>query len=96
MVDYLKESASERYTSEDVAAAAERFPHGTPFTTESLWYRELFESHFPGRAELIPAFWMPNAEWEGCAVDDPSARVLANYGASGDVLSADDDRGEVA
>lgn len=26
---------------------------------------------------------MPNKEWEGCNVNDPSARVLANYGDSG-------------
>jgi asparagine synthase (glutamine-hydrolysing) len=26
---------------------------------------------------------MPNKEWEGCNVNDPSARVLSNYGASG-------------
>jgi asparagine synthase (glutamine-hydrolysing) len=26
---------------------------------------------------------MPNKEWEGCDVDDPSARVLSNYGESG-------------
>ena len=96
MVDYLKESAAERYTAEDISEAADRFPHSPPFTAESLWYREIFESYFPGRAELIPAFWMPNAEWEGCAVDDPSARVLANYGASGDVISADDEKIEVA
>ena len=28
-------------------------------------------------------FWMPNKAWPGCNVNDPSARVLANYGASG-------------
>jgi asparagine synthase (glutamine-hydrolysing) len=32
---------------------------------------------------MISAFWMPNAAWEGCRVNDPSARVLANYGDSG-------------
>ena len=29
---------------------------------------------------MIADFWMPNKEWEGCDVDDPSARVLSNYG----------------
>ena len=28
-------------------------------------------------------FRMPNKAWEGCNVNDPSARVLSNYGASG-------------
>jgi len=26
---------------------------------------------------------MPNKTWPGCDVDDPSARVLSNYGESG-------------
>ena len=32
---------------------------------------------------MITDFWMPNKEWEGCDVNDPSARVLSNYGESG-------------
>ena len=34
-------------------------------------------------AEMVADFWMPNRSWPGCDVDDPSARVLSNYGASG-------------
>ena len=54
-----------------------------PFTKESLLYRELFEKHYPGQAGMIKDFWMPNKAWEGCDVNDPSARVLGNYGKSG-------------
>ena len=50
---------------------------------ESLLYRDIFEKYYPGQAEMIKDFWMPNPEWEGCKVDDPSARVLSNYGESG-------------
>ena len=32
---------------------------------------------------MLPAYWMPNQEWEGVAVNDPSARYLSNYGDSG-------------
>ena len=46
-------------------------------------YRQLFERYYPGQAHLVKDFWMPNRDWEGCDVDDPSARVLKNYGASG-------------
>ena len=46
-------------------------------------YRELFEKYYPGQSHMIPDFWMPNKNWEGCNVNDPSARVLSNYGASG-------------
>ena len=55
-----------------------------PFTKESLLYREIFERYYPGQAEMIAGFWMPNRAWQGCDVDDPSARVLANYGGSGE------------
>ena len=54
-----------------------------PFTKESLLYREIFEKYYPGQGQMIAGFWMPNKDWEGCDVDDPSARVLANYGDSG-------------
>ena len=54
-----------------------------PFTKESLLYRELFETYYPGQAQMIQGFWMPNKEWDGCDVNDPSARVLKNYGNSG-------------
>ena len=46
-------------------------------------YRELFERFYPGQSAMVTDFWMPNKEWPGCDVDDPSARVLKNYGASG-------------
>ena len=46
-------------------------------------YREIFEKYYPGQAEMIAGFWMPNKSWEGCDVSDPSARVLSNYGDSG-------------
>ena len=46
-------------------------------------YREIFEKYYPGQSEMITDFWMPNKEWEGCNVNDPSARVLSNYGNSG-------------
>ena len=83
MVDYLKEYAEGQYSDEAFEAACMKYTHAVPFTKESLLYREIFEKHYPGQAEMIADFWMPNREWEGCNVDDPSARVLSNYGDSG-------------
>lgn len=83
MVDYLKAEAESLYSDADLADAGDKYPHATPFTKESLWYRDVFEGFYPGRAGLIMDFWMPNRRWQGCDVDDPSARVLANYGSSG-------------
>lgn len=83
MVDELKRFAENKYTDDDVASAHGKYPYKTPFTKESLMYREIFEEFYPGRAELIKDYWMPNQTWENCNVTDPSARVLPNYGASG-------------
>ena len=60
-----------------------KYPKHTPFTKESLLYREIFEEFYPGYSDFIVDYWMPNKEWDGCQVDDPSARVLSNYGDSG-------------
>ena len=83
MVDDLKEYADNFYTEEEFVDKCQRYIHAKPFTKESLLYRETFETFYPGQSQMISAFWMPNQEWEGCQVNDPSARVLANYGASG-------------
>ena len=83
MVDHLKAYAEAKYSEEEFAAGCKAFAHARPFTKESLLYRQLFEKYYPGQAEMIKDFWMPNKNWEGCDVDDPSARVLANYGDSG-------------
>ena len=83
MVDYLKEFAEEKYSDEEYEKAIKKYDYRRPFTKESLLYRELFEEYYPGQAEMIVDYWMPNKSWEGCNVNDPSARVLSNYGASG-------------
>lgn len=83
MVDYLKAYAEEKYTDEEFEKLSAKYTHAKPFTKESLLYRELFESFYPGQGEMIVDFWMPNKSWEGCDVNDPSARVLSNYGESG-------------
>ena len=83
MVDDLKEYAETVYTDAEFEEACKKYDFATPFTKESLLYREIFEEFYPGQAKMIPDFWMPNKEWEGCDVKDPSARVLSNYGDSG-------------
>ena len=83
MVDYLKEYAEKMYTDEEFKTLSLRYTHARPFTKESLLYREIFEKYYPGQAEMIVDFWMPNKSWKGCNVNDPSARALSNYGDSG-------------
>lgn len=83
MVDYLKEYANEHYTDAEFEERSAKYTHAKPFTKESLLYREIFEKYYPNNSEMVVDFWMPNKEWEGCNVNDPSARVLSNYGQSG-------------
>ncbi len=84
LVDDIKEYAQERYSDEDLEVLKKKYTHAPPFTKESLLYREIFEKYYPGQSEMVVNFWMPNRSWPGCNVSDPSARVLSNYGGSGE------------
>jgi len=83
LVDYIKLHAASIYTDAEYETTIKKYKTTTPFTKESLLFRELFEEFYPGKSYLIGDFWMPNKTWENCDVLDPSARVLPNYGASG-------------
>lgn len=83
LVNHIKEYAEKKYTDEEYEERRKKYDFATPFTKESLLYRELFEKYYKGNAEMVKDFWMPNKSWEGCNVNDPSARVLSNYGESG-------------
>ncbi len=81
--DDLAEYAEATYTDREFEEGILRYDHARPFTKESLLYRDIFEKYYPGQSEMVVDFWMPNKNWEGCNVNDPSARVLSNYGNSG-------------
>mgnify|MGYP000075549014 CR=1 FL=1 len=53
MVDDLKAYAEAHYTDEEFQRRRLWYPHGTPFTKESLLYREIFEQHYPGQGGMI-------------------------------------------
>jgi asparagine synthase (glutamine-hydrolysing) len=84
VVDSLKAYAEEMYSDEEYERTRLKYSHATPISKESLMYREIFEAHFPGQSKAVVDFWMPNKEWDNCNVNDPSARVLPNYGKSGE------------
>lgn len=83
MVDHLKAYAESLYSDSEFEQKCKNFKHAKPFTKESLLYREIFEKYFPNKSQVVSDFWMPNKTWPGCNVNDPSARVLSNYGNSG-------------
>uniref|UniRef100_A0A9L0KGT0 Asparagine synthetase [glutamine-hydrolyzing] n=1 Tax=Equus asinus TaxID=9793 RepID=A0A9L0KGT0_EQUAS len=73
-----KEAFSDGITSVDdtmMAAAAQKFPFNTPKTKEGYYYRQIFEHHYPGRADWLTHYWMPR--WINAT--DPSARTLTHY-----------------
>lgn len=86
MVDHLKAFAEEQISDGELESVLNtpNKVHGAPFTKESLLYRKIFDKLYPNQSHVIKDFWMPNKEWEGCNVTDPSARVLKNYGKSGE------------
>ncbi len=75
--------AERTYSDDEFETERMKYTHARPFTKESLLYRDIFEGFYPGQSEMIVDFWMPNRSWKGCDVNDPSARVLSNYGESG-------------
>ena len=81
--DDIAEYAEQVYSDADYEAGILKYEHARPFTKESLLYRDIFEKYYPGQSGMVVDFWMPNRNWEGCNVADPSARVLSNYGDSG-------------
>jgi asparagine synthase (glutamine-hydrolysing) len=84
MVDDLKAYANAMYTDELFQQKRRTYNVNPPISKEALLYREIFESFYPNHDHVIPSYWMPNQTWEHCNVDDPSARVLKNYGKSGE------------
>lgn len=65
----------------DLKTTEEKYSHCTPKTKEALYYREVFEKHYPKLAEkFIPFFWMPR--WINA--QDPSARFISHYAADKD------------
>lgn len=84
LVEDLKSYAEEVYSDEEFEIARQKYTYRMPYTKESLLYREIFEEFYPGHADWICDYWLPNQAWEGCKVSDPSARVLSNYGKSGE------------
>ena len=61
---------------EELAKAAQTYPHNSPKTAEALLYRRIFDQLYPNQATVIPYMWMPKWSPE---TTDPSARTLSLY-----------------
>jgi len=70
-------------SDEELRNAKEKYPHCTPQTKESYYYRKLFCEFFgEDRQKVLPSYWQPKWTADGKEVTgyvDPSARTLNVY-----------------
>lgn len=75
----IQEIVDCRLQNDVLENVASKYSHCAPKTNESLYYRHVFEKHYPNQAEeFLPYFWMP--KWTN--VSDPSARFISHYAAN--------------
>ena len=73
----IQEHANKLITESEYNNRYILYPHNTPNSYESFLYRKIFETHYPGRASVIPKFWMPKIN--GKNITDPSATTLDGF-----------------
>jgi asparagine synthase (glutamine-hydrolysing) len=79
MVVHLKNYAEKLYSDDELKKNKYSY-YCPPISKESLLYRDIFEKYYPGCANMISGYWMPNKEWDECKnINDPSARYLPLY-----------------
>ncbi|XP_042369718.1 asparagine synthetase [glutamine-hydrolyzing]-like, partial [Plectropomus leopardus] len=57
--NHLQERLESLANDDQMENAHKRFPHNPPCSKEAFYFRQMFEKHYPGRAEWLPHFWMP-------------------------------------
>ncbi|XP_030002402.1 asparagine synthetase [glutamine-hydrolyzing]-like [Sphaeramia orbicularis] len=72
---YLQDHLESMVNDDQMEQVQKTFLHIPPPTKEAYYFRQVFEKHFPGRAEWLSHYWMPC--WIGAS--DPSARTLSIY-----------------
>lgn len=81
--EIIKEYTDKLYTDEEYEKMKDKYTHNKPYDKESLYYREIFEKHYPNQEKTIPYFWkQPFSNQE-----DPSARMLNEYKENKDVIA---------
>ena len=73
--EIIQSKLDNKYTNEEFTQKCSQYIINPPTTKEQLYYREIFETHYPQQAHVIPAYWMPRY----CDATDSSARHLAIY-----------------
>ncbi|XP_029023272.1 asparagine synthetase [glutamine-hydrolyzing] [Betta splendens] len=71
----LQDHAETMVNDDQMKEAHKTFSHNPPHSKEAYYFRELFEKHYPGRAQWLSHYWMPRF----IDTEDPSARTLSIY-----------------
>ena len=69
----IQEYVDKLITDDEFNNNKDKYKINPPQLKESYFYRKIFESYYPGKANVIPYFWLPNWSDE----IDPSARELS-------------------
>lgn len=72
----LQEHADTLYSDADFATISRKYKtHNPPPNKEALWYRDIFESHYPDQSsQLLPHYWQQ--AFATTPTEDPSARTV--------------------
>ena len=73
--EILKENIESKYDDLEFNTLSNKYEINKPTTKEQLYYREIFEYHYPNKSSVIPHFWMPKYS----NTNDSSARTLDVY-----------------
>ena len=73
--EIIQDNLNSKYSDEEFKEISSKYSINTPTTKEQLYYREVFNSHYPENDEIVPYFWMPKY----CNATDSSARLLNVY-----------------
>ena len=81
--EIIQDRCRETISDEMLSRASEEWPHMTPSTKESYYFRKVFTDNFgKHRHDVLPHYWLPKWDRSGKEVDgyvDPSARTLQIY-----------------
>lgn len=72
----IQEHVDKLIPDEEFETRVAKYSWNIPTDKESLWYRELYEKHYPGTERTIPYMWKHPFHDKGA---DPSARLLDCY-----------------
>jgi asparagine synthase (glutamine-hydrolysing) len=70
----IQDHVEKKLSDYEFKMLSDKFIINKPLTKEGLWFRSIFEKHYPDRGNVVPYIWRP--KW--ChGMTDPSARLIS-------------------